>query len=136
MESPFKYFTWSEFDSPDVENSGEKYMDEAFVHRLDNIRECAGFPFIINSGYRSESHNQKVGGVSNSSHRKGLAVDISAVTDSQKESIARCAIANGVTRIGWGRTFIHLDLDKSKTQKVVWGKHEYGTNPPPYQSLV
>lgn len=133
MESPFKYFSWSEFDSPDEPGSGKLHMDEAFIHKLDAIREEAGFPFIITSGYRTPKHNAKVGGVPNSSHLKGVAVDIAAVTQSQKESIARVAIRNGVTRIGWGNTFIHLDVDPNKTQNIVWG---YNNTYPSFQQLT
>jgi len=133
MKSPFRYFAWSEFDSPDEPGSGQRNMNAQFVHVLDDVRECAGFPFIVNSGYRTEAHNMKVGGVTNSSHRKGIAVDIRAFTDDQKRSIAKCAIRNGITRIGWGSSFIHLDMDTSKTQHVVWG---YGNNHPSFNQLT
>lgn len=133
MKSPFKYFAWSEFDSPDQPGSGKLHMNKQFVHVLDDVRACAGFPFIINSGYRTESHNAKVGGVSNSSHPKGLAVDIAAFTEDQKRIIAECAIRNGITRIGWGRTFIHLDMDSQKTPNIVWG---YGNNPPTFNEIA
>lgn len=132
MKSPFKYFAWSEFDSPDAPGSGKDHMDEAFIHKLDAVRECAGFPFIINSGYRTQAHNAKVGGVPNSSHTKGLAVDIRAIGDDMKRKIATCAIANGITRIGWGGSFIHLDIDPDKTQRVVWG---YGNGNPSFTEL-
>lgn len=137
MESPFKYFNWSEFDSPDKPGSGKEQMNEAFIHKLDAIREEAGFPFIITSGYRTPAHNAKVGGVPNSSHVKGLAVDIAAVnipgvTDA-RERIAKAAIRNGITRIGWGNTFIHLDIDPDKTQNIVWG---YNNSYPSFSDLT
>lgn len=125
MESPFKYFNWSEFDSKDAPGSGQEHMNPQFVRILDDVRACAGIPFFITSGYRTPAHNAKVGGVPNSSHVKGLAVDIAAITDSQKQTIAECAIRNGITRIGWGPTFIHLDMDVDKTQHITWG---YGGN--------
>jgi hypothetical protein len=133
MKSPFKYFAWSEFDSPDLPGSGKTNMSEAFIRVLDDVRACAGFPFIITSGYRTEAHNAKVGGVANSSHIKGIAVDIAAVTEDQKRTIAECAIRNGITRIGWGRTFIHLDMDSQKTPNIVWG---YGNNPPTFNEIA
>ena len=132
MESPFKYFTWAEFDSKDAPGSGKAHMNEAFIRKLDETRACAGIPFVITSGYRTEAHNAKVGGVPGSSHTKGLAVDIAALTDSQKQTIARCAIRNGITRIGWGRNFIHLDVDTAKPQNVVWG---YGNQFPSFSEL-
>ena len=42
---------------------------------LEPARAIAG-PIIINSGYRSEAVNRKVGGVSNSQHLVGQAADI------------------------------------------------------------
>lgn len=44
--------------------------------RLDEIREKFGAPIVINSGYRTAEVNKAVGGVVNSWHTKGLAVDI------------------------------------------------------------
>jgi zinc D-Ala-D-Ala carboxypeptidase len=133
MDSPFKYFNWSEFDSNGDPGSGKVHMNEQFVRILDDVRACAGIPFFINSGYRTPAHNAAVGGVPNSSHVKGLAADIAAITDSQKRTIAQCAIRNGITRIGWGNTFIHLDMDTEKTQHVTWG---YGNDFPAFSELT
>lgn len=134
MTSPFKYFTWSEFDSPDQPGSGQAKMSEDFIRRLDRVRAAVGFPMLITSGYRTEAHNAKVGGVPGSAHTKGLAADIRAITDGQKRAIARAAIAQGIKRIGWGATFIHLDIDGTKPQGVVW---DYpGTTAPSFSSLA
>lgn len=46
------------------------------MDQLDTIREGYGKPIVINSGYRCPELNKAVGGVSNSYHQKGLAVDI------------------------------------------------------------
>lgn len=43
---------------------------------LDKVREMWGKPLIVNSGYRSPELNKKVGGVYNSNHLKGEAVDL------------------------------------------------------------
>ena len=43
---------------------------------LEVLRECAGTPIIINSGYRSPQLNRKIGGAPNSNHLTGCAVDI------------------------------------------------------------
>ena len=43
---------------------------------LEVLRERAGNPIIINSGYRSPQLNRKIGGVPNSNHLTGCAVDI------------------------------------------------------------
>ena len=43
---------------------------------LEVLRERAGGPIRINSGYRSPQLNRKIGGVKNSNHLTGCAVDI------------------------------------------------------------
>jgi uncharacterized protein YcbK (DUF882 family) len=114
-----KNFNVNEFDSPDEIGSGE-FMDQDFLFMLDKAREFAGGSFVITSGYRTESHNSKVGGVSNSSHRKGLACDI-ACSDSRKRSnIITALLAVGFTRIGVASSFIHVDNDSDKSQDVIW----------------
>lgn len=134
MNSPFRYFAFSEFDSPDAPGSGERMMNRAFIAKLDRIRERVGFPLIINSGYRTPEHNARVGGMPNSAHLRGHAADIRALTDGQRRAIAQAAIAEGITRIGWARTYIHLDVDPTLPQRVVWG---YSGRPhPSFDSLA
>lgn len=133
MRSIPRYFKWSEFDSPDAPGSGQKKMNREFVAVLDAIREEVGFPLVINSGYRTPEHNAAEGGVEDSAHIYGLAADIRA-TDAQKRAIAKAAIARGIDRIGWGATFIHIDMDRTKPRKVVWS---YGGIPhPSFNSLA
>ena len=43
---------------------------------LEVLRERSGGPIRINSGYRSPQLNRKIGGVKNSNHLTGCAVDI------------------------------------------------------------
>ena len=47
-----KWFTYEEFNSPDVPGSGHQMRDE-FLDKLDLARGIAGVPFRINSGMRS-----------------------------------------------------------------------------------
>lgn len=98
----------------------EENMNADFLNKLDEAREIANIPFIINSAYRSPEHNAKIGGKPNSSHLKGLAVDIS-VTNSRQRFIVLNALLNvGFTRIGIADTFIHVDLSTDKSQQVIW----------------
>lgn len=55
---------------------------------LDPIREKFATPMIITSGYRCEILNKLVGGVDNSQHRKGEAVDFYFEGFSKKEMAA------------------------------------------------
>ena len=114
-----RYFVIDEFDSPDLPGSGE-FMDQDFLDLLDKARERAGVPFRITSGYRSEQHNKDVGGVKNSSHRYGLAADISCVNSARRFLIIEALLYVGFTRIGIADTFIHVDLDTNKQPNLIW----------------
>lgn len=114
-----KYFKLSEFDSKDLPGSGNN-MDEEFLDILDELRGRIKEPVIINSGYRTKSHNKKVGGSPNSSHLKGLAVDIHIPNNNYRNKLIREALYLGINRIGIYKTFVHLDVDSSKVQNVMW----------------
>lgn len=114
-----KYFKISEFDSRDKEGSGVN-MDKEFLELLDKLRMKVGRAFIVNSGYRTKSHNKAVGGSPNSSHLKGLAVDIHCPDSQFRYSVIKEAIKLGIDRIGIYKTFIHIDVDKSKVSEVMW----------------
>ena len=114
-----KFFKHYEFDSPDVKNSG-LLMDINFVRGLDLASLHAGIPFIIRSGYRTKAHNKIVGGVANSSHLKGVAVDISCLNSEQRYIIVKSLLMVGFNRIGIGKNFVHVDLDQDKPQNVIW----------------
>ena len=94
-------------------------MNKEFLFVLDEAREFAGIPFIINSAYRSPDHPLSIKNPS-SSHIKGLAVDIKATDSVTRFKIIKALIEVGFTRIGIADTFIHVDLDFDKTQNVIW----------------
>jgi len=78
------------------------------------------FPLQILSFYRCQKNNEKVGGVPNSAHMQGLAVDIAADTSRLKYLIVKHSLELGINRIGlypWG---VHLDIDESKVSEVIW----------------
>ena len=123
-----KYFSLSEFDSPDKIGSG-KLMDYTFLEKLDYARGNAEIPFKINSGYRTKSRNLLVGGGVGSSHLKGLACDIMCIRSRDRFIIINSLLEVGINRIGIAKTFIHCDVDKSKDPDVIWmywfNKFEY-----------
>lgn len=106
-----KYFSFHEFDSPDLPGSGEKYMDREFLEMLDEARHIAQLQFKITSGYRSKTHNRKVNGVSSSSHLVGRACDIACTNGNKRYKIIAALLEAGFTRIGVAKTFIHVDND-------------------------
>ena len=115
----FKYFNYEEFDSPDIQGSGQ-LMSNELISMLDVARKKYGKSMVINSGYRTAKHNEKVGGKPASSHTKGLAVDIACTNSTDRFLLEGILREVGFTRIGIGSTFIHVDIDKEKAQKVLW----------------
>ena len=115
----FKYFTYEEFDSPDVQGSGQM-MSEDLILILESVREQLGKPVVITSGYRTPAHNQQIGGKPNSSHLKGLAADIACKDSKYRFELVRELMEHGIDRIGIGDTFIHIDIDDDKSPDVIW----------------
>lgn len=68
-----KYFKDSEFACPCCGKNIEK---DGIKRIADEIREHFGVPAIITSGTRCAKHNKEVGGVANSWHLYGNAIDI------------------------------------------------------------
>jgi len=118
-----KYFKndLSEFDSPDEVGSGSK-MDKKFLEKLDYARGNVDgeMVFKINSGYRTQEWNMKVGGRFGSSHKKGLAVDIAYNGSRERYLLVTALMQVGINRIGIGKSFVHADVDKLKDADVIW----------------
>ncbi len=114
-----KYFNYEEFDSPDIQGSGQ-LMDPGLLDMIDKAREIYGKPIRVTSGYRTEPHNRKVGGVDSSSHLKGLAIDVACVRSNDRFEMLTALIEVGFNRIGVASTFIHVDIDPDKVSNVIW----------------
>jgi len=106
------HFNLREFQSPDTL---EVKISRELIEKLEKFREYVGKPVHINSGYRTPQWNKKVGGVPNSYHTQGLAVDVSVIGVSLDE-LKKYAIASGFRGIGIYRkkNFIHLDLGEER----------------------
>ena len=114
-----QYFTREEFRC----QCGGKYCDgfpaepaEETVRMADEIRRRAGVPLTVNSGLRCEKHNAAVGGVANSLHRTGQAVDLGGgISPKRLHAIADAVQAEmipgrgGLGLYNWG---IHIDNGK------------------------
>jgi uncharacterized protein YcbK (DUF882 family) len=104
-----EYFKYKEFDCkcgkcerPDGVPSQE------LIDILTKIRKHYNQPVIINSGYRCEEHNKKVGGSANSQHFKGSAVDI-IVKNTPTESVWEYVLEK------WGNEPLGLAIKRNKS---------------------
>lgn len=108
-----KYFKQQEFDSKDPDGSGRGTggnMRLSTLMKLDRARELAGVPFVINSGFRTEAHNRRMGGAPRSAHLRGYAVDI-RTSPATQERVINALRQAGFHRIGVYKTFVHADDD-------------------------
>lgn len=94
-------------------NPGEENISPGFANILSNSATQLGTNFGINSGARSKDHNRKVGGVDDSSHVKGEAVDIDMAGMGNEESanLVRTLRANGALRFSTYSDTNHLHVD-------------------------
>lgn len=116
-----KYFKPEEF-SCKCGKCGHGYdmMDEKLLVMLDALREKAGIPLVLSSAFRCPVHNKVVGGVTESSHTKGKAVDIRCTDSKNRFKILKAAFEVGFRRIEPKSTWVHVDVDDSKPQDVVF----------------
>jgi len=98
---------------------GSVKIDSELVERLQILRNRIARPVIITSGYRCPKHNKEVGGVDNSYHTLGLAVDI-VVRDYDLEKLEAIARAVGFKGIGIYKSenFLHIDLGPERRWTV------------------
>ncbi len=114
------YFKKNEFDCKC--NCGLNNISDKLIEKLDKARFLASVPFVINSACRCNIHNKNVGGSFDSSHKKGLAIDIEVTDSIQRFNIINALLFVGFKRIGIYKDFIHVDIDITKTDSVVWYK--------------
>lgn len=117
-----KYFRRAEFRC----QCGGKYCNgfpaepvEETVRLADEIRRRAGVPLKVSSGVRCKQHNADVGGVSNSLHLTGQAIDLAPIggniSVARLQEIAKQVQAEkmpgrgGLGRYEWG---VHVDNGK------------------------
>jgi len=112
----FKYFKIEDFD---CQETGNNKMVEEFIHRLDELREACGFPFIVTSGYRDpEGHPIEKRKARPGTHARGIAADIRVSGGAQRRKVVEKAIELGFNGIGVAKTFVHVDI--RQTAPVMW----------------
>lgn len=90
-------------------------MDQAFLEKLESLRNAFGKPMIVTSAYRCPKHNAAVGeGKLVGAHTLGCAVDV-AIAGQDAFTLIKLAFTLGFTGVGIkqhgpanGR-YVHLD---------------------------
>lgn len=109
-----QYFTREEFRC----KCGGKYCDgfpaepkELLVRQADTLRKKVG-PMQISSGLRCKTHNANVGGVSNSRHLSGKAMDFAV---SGKSSSQLLTEIKNLPKIRYAyaidKDYVHMDIE-------------------------
>ena len=109
-------------------------IDLELLSLLQLVRDIMGEPFYINSGYRTEKHNRKVGGAPNSFHLYGRAFDVGC---SDLRRFAWLCNRIGVRGILHYSTFTHIDSrDTIYHANYSNEKFDWGYDPVPYQGKL
>lgn len=88
---------------------GSIKIDPKLIAQLECVRAALGhIPIYINSGFRCQIHNKKVGGVANSYHTKGQAADI-RINGDIRELVRVCDNVFKYGGVGIYNNFIHVD---------------------------
>lgn len=105
---------------PVCEHGDKDSNDVDINNAIERLERHVGYELVYNSGFRCTECNEKAGGSENSPHLRGLAVDIRVVGSSGRYVLIQAALELGFRRIGIGKKFVHLDVDLSLTQEVIW----------------
>lgn len=92
-------------------------LDTQLVCVLQRIRDFYGDCVWINSAFRTQSHNERVGGSPNSQHLYGKAADIHvrSQTLADNTQLAMVAELAGASGIGLYGDFVHVDVRQGKS---------------------
>lgn len=117
---PLRYFSPDEFRCKDGCGAGIEHMDPEVLRMLDEARKLAGIPFSLSSAYRCAKHNKSVGGVADSAHTRGYAVDIRCTDSHSRFVMLQALLEAGFRRIELAPTWIHVDNDPDKPRDVAF----------------
>lgn len=119
-----KNFNSSEFDCKDGTAVPDRYKDnlKELANNLQVLRDHLGVSVsVTGSGYRTPSHNKKVGGAKYSQHLTASAADINAkgLTPKELHKAIEKLISEGKMKqggLGLYNTFVHYDIRGTKAR--------------------
>lgn len=102
------YFSESEFNLLTPSCSLDD-MDDNFMRKLDELRQCVGFPLTLTCAFRSVEFDKSKGRSGNSYHCAGRAVDIYCSNSDKRLHLVLMAHRVGLCGIGVAHNFVHVD---------------------------
>ena len=91
---------------------------QVLAQARQQLRDLAGGPLVVTSGYRCPAHNARVGGAKFSQHMQGVAADVwsKTLTPNELAELAEQvpAFANG--GIGKYSRWIHVDVRNGRAR--------------------
>lgn len=116
-------FTWSELTAGGTRIPVNADITQRIVklcRYMDGVRKYLGDrPITVTSGYRDPVSNQAVGGVANSRHLSGDAIDFFVEGMDVVETFNRLKEYHPTGGLAVGFGFVHLDL-RSETEASRW----------------
>jgi uncharacterized protein YcbK (DUF882 family) len=102
---------------------GRAEINQRLVDALQELRDLAGLPVRVTSGYRCPEHNQAIGGATRSQHLLGTAADIvvRGMTPAEMYRLAEDieVFRNGGIGVYPDKGFIHVDVRDGRAR---WGQ--------------
>lgn len=101
-------------------NSDFNRLDKTIQNMCSIFNKVFEGDVICTSGLRSPEENKKAGGVADSSHLKGLAIDLACADSAIRYKIIYSALASGFKRIGLAKDHVHLCNDLKKSNPIIF----------------
>jgi len=122
-----KYFTYEELTRTNtgllnVPNSEQlKNLQELVTNVLDPLRELYGKPIKVNSAFRSQLVNKKVGGTKKSDHPFGMAADLDCDSNSLLYKLIRdnFKFKQLINEHNFSWVHVSYDHDNLKCQQLI-----------------
>lgn len=131
---PDEFFRSETADRLSIDNTTDNYLMLENLYRcadlMQEIRELLAFPIRITSGYRCEALNDVVGGVRNSQHINGEAIDFICPKFGTPENIVRYIKERGVEVdqcIVENNSWVHVSIrhKDNRNQFLVFNNNQY-----------
>lgn len=108
------HFKVKEFQCKD--GTDTVYIDSDLLTMLETVRNHFGKPIYITSGYRTDTYNKRVGGATNSYHKKGMASDIQIAGVDANTVYNYCNSTFTNNGVGKYNSFTHIDCRPYKAR--------------------